>query len=118
MSARSSRIPVLLLAFGIFAGCGGALRALGLAPKRDDVVAPELPVGFDEGGALRVLVFSKTQGFRHEDAIVACDALVKELGEAAGWRVFATENAAVFDDALLDGPRGGHRSLQRRGRQL
>ena len=53
----------------------------------------------DETGAaarrLRVLVFTKTTGFRH-DSIPDGIALVQSLGAANGFRVDASEDAAVF----------------------
>ena len=66
-----------------------------------DTVAPELPAGLGADGRLAILLFSKTNGFRHAEAIPACEKLVREIAERRGWQVFATENAAVFDDALL-----------------
>jgi type 1 glutamine amidotransferase len=66
-----------------------------------DRVAPALPAELGAHGAVAVLVFSKTSGFRHEEAIPACERSVREIAAARGWQVFATENAAVFDGALL-----------------
>ncbi|MFE0170939.1 ThuA domain-containing protein [Streptomyces sp. NPDC059002] len=48
----------------------------------------------------RVLVFSKTAGFRH-DSIPTGIATVKELGAANGFAVDATEDAAAFTDTNL-----------------
>jgi type 1 glutamine amidotransferase len=50
--------------------------------------------------AFRVLVFSKTTGFRH-DSIPAGIALVGSLGAAEGFAVDATEDSALFTDANL-----------------
>lgn len=44
---------------------------------------------------LEVLVFSRTTGFRH-DSIPDGIAMVRELGEQAGWRITATEDPSVF----------------------
>ena len=63
-----------------------------------DAVAPALP---DELPRPAVLVFSKTNGFRHRDAIPAGRALFEGLARARGGSVFATENGAVFNEALL-----------------
>jgi type 1 glutamine amidotransferase len=49
----------------------------------------------------RVLVFSKTVGFRH-DSIPAGIALVHSLGAANGFAVEATEDSAQLTDANLD----------------
>jgi len=45
--------------------------------------------------AARVLVFSKTAGFRH-DSIPAGIASIRQLGRAHGFSVTATEHASVF----------------------
>jgi type 1 glutamine amidotransferase len=66
-----------------------------------DRVAPALPAELGANGAVAILLFSKTSGFRHAEAIPACERSVREIAARRGWQVFATENAAVFDDALL-----------------
>jgi type 1 glutamine amidotransferase len=66
-----------------------------------DRVAPELPADLGADGRVAILLFSKTNGFRHEEAIPACERSVREIAGRRGWQLFATENAAVFDDALL-----------------
>ena len=48
----------------------------------------------------RILVFTKTAGFRHE-SIPAAIAAVRELGAANGLTVDATEDSAAFTDANL-----------------
>ena len=74
--------------------------AMGWVEPVVDTVAPALPSGLDDA-PMAVLLFSKTSGFRHEEAIPAMHALVASAAERNGWRVFATENAAVFRDDLL-----------------
>ncbi len=73
------------------------------APRPDrptpvfDTVAPELP-------PLRhpaVLIFSKTNGYRHGPAIEAAVPAIRALVEKRGWSAYATENAAVFNPAQL-----------------
>ena len=54
-------------------------------------------VGLGEG---RVLVFSKTAGFRH-DSILDGIAAIRGLGAENGFAVDATEDASVFDDTRL-----------------
>jgi type 1 glutamine amidotransferase len=88
-----------------------ALAALRLWPeiraaqgKQEPVVdrlPPDLPADLGQGGRVALLLFSKTSGFRHAEAIPACERSVREIARRRGWEVFATENAAVFDDALL-----------------
>lgn len=48
-----------------------------------------------------ILVFSKTNGFRHEEAIPAANALFAEIARDKGWGYFQTENGATFDPAIL-----------------
>lgn len=48
-----------------------------------------------------VLVFSKTNGFRHDDAIPAANRLLAEMAKGMGWGYFQTENAAVFSPQIL-----------------
>ncbi|HYP12959.1 MAG TPA: ThuA domain-containing protein [Bryobacteraceae bacterium] len=48
----------------------------------------------------RVLLFSKTSGFRHSSIPVGVSA-IKDLGTQNGFTVDATENAAAFTDANL-----------------
>ena len=50
--------------------------------------------------AFRVLVFTKTAGFRHESIPAALQAL-RELGARNGFAVDATEDAGAFTDANL-----------------
>lgn len=63
-----------------------------------DVAAPMLPAGLHRPA---VLVFSKTNAFRHEEAIPAANAMIGDIARRRGWQVFATENGAVFDPELL-----------------
>lgn len=61
-----------------------------------DSVPPQLP-------RLRrpaVLIFSKTNAFRH-DSIPAAVAAIERRVRARGWSSYATENAAVFNPAQL-----------------
>ena len=52
------------------------------------------------GKGARVLVFTKTAGFRH-DSIPAAIAALRELGATHGFEVVATEDAAAFEDSHL-----------------
>jgi PKD repeat protein len=49
---------------------------------------------------LRVLVFSKTAGFRH-DHIATSLAAIQALGTDRNWQVDASEDGALFTDAIL-----------------
>jgi uncharacterized protein len=48
-----------------------------------------------------ILVFSKTNGFRHEEAIPAGNKLFAEFAKANGWGIFETENGATFSPEIL-----------------
>lgn len=48
-----------------------------------------------------ILVFSKTNAFRHGEAIPAANALFAKMANDNGWGYFQTENAATFSPAIL-----------------
>lgn len=48
-----------------------------------------------------ILVFSKTNGFRHAEAIPAANAMFRELAGRSGWGYFQTENGATFNPQML-----------------
>lgn len=48
-----------------------------------------------------ILVFSKTNGFRHEEAIPAANAMFTDMAQKNGWGIFKTENGATFSPAIL-----------------
>ena len=61
-------------------------------------VAPELPRTIPRPA---ILVFSKTNGFRHAEAIPAANALFQRFAEEHGWGHFQTENGAAFHPEIL-----------------
>lgn len=62
-----------------------------------DTVAPALPTGLRSA----VLIVSKTNGWRHLEHIPHSNAVLAQIARSQGRASFVTENAAVFDDALL-----------------
>ncbi len=48
-----------------------------------------------------VLIFSKTNGYRHDEQIEASNALLVDIAEARGWDSLVSENAAVFNPEAL-----------------
>lgn len=76
----------------------GALRYMGFfrAPVYDTTP----PVIADSGRPM-VLVFSKTNGFIHREAIPAARALVERLAAEEGWAAVVTDNAAVHNPGDL-----------------
>ncbi|GAB3648113.1 hypothetical protein GCM10028791_11270 [Echinicola sediminis] len=55
-----------------------------------------------EAQQFKALVFSKTQGFRHQSIPNAVKA-IKDMGQTQQFRVYATEDATVFNDKSLEG---------------
>jgi hypothetical protein len=78
------------------AGCG-AWRVF-FPSHAHETVPPELPESLP---APAVLIFSKTNGFRHEEAIPAGLALFEEVAARRGWSLFHTENGATFSPEIL-----------------
>ena len=93
---------------------GMAFTALYLMMKKDqpqmfadpvaDHVAPMLswPASNPTTDKLSILVFSKTQGFRHHESIIAGKAYFQTLAEQRSWFIAETENAAVFNPDQLN----------------
>ncbi|MCP1471778.1 hypothetical protein J3E64_003491 [Sphingobium sp. OAS761] len=88
----------------LLAGIGVALnwdliRQTALGGYHDhDTVAPALPAGLHRPA---ILVFSKTNAFRHVEAIPAANELVRAIAARRGWSVFVTENGAAFEPSIL-----------------
>ncbi|WP_281645967.1 ThuA domain-containing protein [Parendozoicomonas sp. Alg238-R29] len=60
--------------------------------------APQLPA-FEQD--VQVLMFSKTNSYRHLEAIPAAEKLFDEFANSNGWDLYITENAAVHNPELL-----------------
>ena len=75
----------------LFAG----LLAVGLVPTGQVVAQDERDARNDGPGDLSVLVFSKTEGFRHDSIEDGVRAL-REMGEENGFAVEHTEDASAF----------------------
>jgi len=67
-------------------------------PPTYDTEAPKLPEMPDKP---RVLVFSKTNSFRHIEGIPAAHAMFDDFAKELGWYVFHTENAAIHNPDQL-----------------
>lgn len=63
-----------------------------------EAVPPQLPAEIKRPA---ILVFSKTNGFRHEEAIPAANAMFAAVAKQKGWGYFQTENGATFSPAIL-----------------
>ncbi|TCP34937.1 ThuA domain-containing protein [Sphingomonas sp. BK235] len=68
-----------------------------LPPPTMDSVAPTLPAGLKNG----VLIVSKTNGWRHLEHIPHSNEVLGDIARELGRPSYATENAAVFNDAQL-----------------
>jgi len=66
-----------------------------------DSEPPEISADFGVGQNARILVFSKTNSFRHKEAIPAASDLLEEIAARRDWALYQTENGAVFDPELL-----------------
>ena len=49
-----------------------------------------------------ILVFNKTNGYRHSDAIEASTKAFQKMARDYGWSVFVTENGAIFNQGQLE----------------
>lgn len=91
-------ITLLVLLISVTGGGYFYLKSIGIIPKADyETIAPELPA-FTRPA---VLVFNKTNGFRHKDAIPVANEVFAKLITAQGWDVFITDNAAVHNPESL-----------------
>lgn len=63
-----------------------------------ETVPPVLPADLKHPA---ILVFSKTNGFRHEEAIPAANAMLAALAKEKGWGYFQTESGAAFTPEVL-----------------
>jgi type 1 glutamine amidotransferase len=79
---------VLALAWNV-----GAWNSL-FPSAEHDTEAPWLP---SDLGSPALLVFSKTNGFRHKEGIAGGAEALRDIATGRGWDVFATENGAVFN---------------------
>jgi type 1 glutamine amidotransferase len=96
------KILLLLVVVLVLAGLGflkysGAWGAF-FPSSEHDTVAPALPTNL---GSPALLVFSKTNGFRHEEGIAGGGQALAEIAADNNWGLYATENGAVFNQANL-----------------
>jgi type 1 glutamine amidotransferase len=88
---------LLLLVFLAFAGYVLYQVRSFLKEPVFDTVKPNFPENIKEKG---VLIFSKTNSYRHE-SIEAGVVAIQKIATARGWSVYHTENAAFFDKEYL-----------------
>lgn len=64
-------------------------------PSSDhDTEAPILPASLQQPA---LMLFTKTNGFRHKEGIEVGSDIIKTIAKNRGWSVFHTENGAVFN---------------------
>jgi type 1 glutamine amidotransferase len=87
-------IAITVLAFVAAVALYLFLRSTGLfrAPQYD-TQAPELP----ELNRPAVLVFNKTNGYIHKDAIPAATEMLQDIAAKNNWSIYHTDNAAVHN---------------------
>ncbi|MEO2169110.1 MAG: ThuA domain-containing protein [bacterium] len=87
-------VAILLVLSGlIFLRMSGAWNVI-FPSTTHETVAPEIPAGLAEPA---VLLFTKTNSFRHVDALKAGIPLWEKLAEEQGFAVFHTENGAILN---------------------
>lgn len=102
-SAGRLRKVALLLLVLVAVGFTGLWHSgawnLAFPSHSHDVEAPLIPADL---ASPSILVFSKTNGFRHRDGIAAGVQFFKQVSWDKGWGVFSTENGAVFQADILE----------------
>jgi uncharacterized protein len=63
-----------------------------------ETTAPTLPADIKRPA---ILVFSKANGFRHDEAIAAANALFAKMAGSEGWGHYQTDNGAAFSPEIL-----------------
>jgi uncharacterized protein len=89
---------VLALIIAVGVTIGPSLYRVLIGLDRYDTVPPALPVSL---GPTAILVFSKTNGFRDDEAIAAAQNALLDIAKRRGWSAVVTENAAVFNPQQL-----------------
>ena len=88
---------VLVAAVLFFANRVGAWNVI-FPSSHHETVAPEIPTSIMQPA---VLVFSKTNSFRHKEGIEGGLKFFENLANKRDWGIFSTENSAVFDENIL-----------------
>jgi type 1 glutamine amidotransferase len=89
-------VAIIVLGLGGFAAYG--IYSAYYGKHIYETTAPELPAHLN---GTAVLVFSKTNGYRHSEAIPAANAAFEAIANKHGWSAVFTENGAAFTPAIL-----------------
>lgn len=94
-------LKTLSAAVILVAGAAGyALHTMRWLPWQKPVFETVMPAHCKAAGPKAILVFSKTNGYRHA-SIEAGIKVIKEEGQKRGWEVIATENGGSFNAFCL-----------------
>jgi len=88
---------VLLVAVGLALAYRSGAWHLLFPSRHHDATPPELPADLGRDAALRVLVFSKTNSFRHADGIAGARRALDAIAAERGFALYHSENGALFD---------------------
>jgi hypothetical protein len=89
-------VAILVLGLGGFVAYG--IHSIYYGKHVYETAPPALPAHLNDTA---ILIFSKTNGFRHEEAIPAANAAFDAIARKHGWSTVFTENGAVFNPATL-----------------
>ena len=99
---RILRMVLLLAMVTVVAGLATIWKVgawnLVFPSHQHDTVAPAIPADL---GSPAILVFSKTNSFRHEEGIAGGVKALQSIAARHKWGVFHTENGAVFNESDL-----------------
>ena len=87
---------ILVVAVGVTIGPTMYRVMIGL--HRYETTPPQLS---DRLNSVAILIFSKTNGYRDDEAVVAANAALAGIAERRGWSAVVTENGAVFNPEQL-----------------
>ena len=93
--------PALAVVLAVTASFHPEARNIYRALNPSEEYDTELPALPDALADPAILVFTKTNGFRHREAIDAGLAVFKEMAARRGWTLFHTENGAVHNPEIL-----------------
>jgi uncharacterized protein len=89
---------MVLVAFGLWRNWDMIQRVFLGGVKVYETVPPRVPADLPRPA---ILVFSKTNAFRHEEAIPAASRMFDNMARKNGWGLYQTENGAVFSPEIL-----------------
>jgi len=102
ISIKKIVIGLVLLVLGYFLykaiGIGTALYRAKVGFNNFDTHPPQLSLDTKD---FNVLIYSKTNGWIHEDAIDASKEVFRELGHKNNWKVTVSDNGAIFNNQQL-----------------